>query len=578
MTRKKIFSRYTVASASALVAVLPVAAIAQTASQITPPSYAPPAQAELRAPLALPAETMRTPPEGADTLFVTVKDLTIEGGRLSAATEARLRERLDGKRVSVAELFAAASEAEMAEAKAGRVLLRVSVPQQDLKDGEAVRLAVVEGFIERVDTSGLPANVRSRIARLAEQLTENQAITLHELERRLMLAADVPGVTIRSTLSPGERPGGTVLRLEGDRQPVTGFVSLDNTLSSALGSLTYGAGVNLNSVLGAGEQIYLRASGLPNTGHRTSVLDPTPRNRALAAGLVVPLGDDGLTLTLEGTDARTAPRPASATSPGFGSRFQRFSSTLRYPVVRRRDLSVGASLGFDAQNERVRIIDPVVLPLSQDRLRVVRLGVDTSAYLPGDGFVSAQAEVSLGLDGLGARPASQATVTLPLSRAGTDADFRKLTASFNLAQPLAPHLAVGLRARGQTSFGQVMANSEQFGIASVDGISPLDAGLVQGDSGYVVRGEVKAPFAAATKGLWADISPYVFAAQGTVWFEQPTAFERRRTDAFAYGAGLRVAGQARDGSPGVTASLEYGRAHLEGLRPDRLTFSVLTRF
>ncbi|MEK9212915.1 ShlB/FhaC/HecB family hemolysin secretion/activation protein [Sphingomonas sp. 2378] len=578
MSKKTILSHYTVAMAGALIALLPVTVFAQTASQITPPSYAPPAQAELRAPLTLPAEAMRTPPEGANTLFVTPQGLTIEGGKLSPATEAQLRQRLDGKRVSVAEIFAAAGEAEMAEAKAGRVLLRVSVPQQDLKDGAPVRLAVVEGFIERVDTSGLPANVRSRIARLAEQLTEDKALTLRDLERRLMLAADVPGVTVRSTLSPGERPGGTVLRLEGEWQPVSGFVSLDNTLSSALGSLTYGAGVNLNSVLGAGEQIYLRASGLPNTGHRTSVLDPTPRNRALAAGLVVPLGDDGLTLTLEGTDARTAPRPASATSPGFGSRFQRFSSTLRYPVVRRRDVSVGASLGFDAQNERVRIIDPVVLPLSQDRLRVVRLGADASAYLPGQGFVSAQVEASLGVTGLGARSASQATVAVPLSRAATDADFRKLTASFNLTQPLAPNLAVGLRARGQTSFGQVMANAEQFGIASVDGISPLDAGRVQGDSGFFARGELKAPFVAAASGILANITPYAFAAQGTVWFKQPTVFERRRTDAFAYGAGMRVAGQARDGSPGVTASLEYGRAHLEGLRPDRLTFSVLTRF
>lgn len=571
-------SRHRIVAVAAVVGCLPTITHAQTASQITPPSFTPPREDRPGAPIDLPSNVARQAPAGAEQLFVTLAGVETSGGSLSADTLAALRAQVVGKRVSVADLYAAAAAAETAEARAGRVLLRVAVPQQQLTDGATLRLTVVEGFIERVDTAALPGAVRARVSLLAARLLLDKDVTQADLERRLLLAADVPGVTLRSTLAPGERPGGVVLRIDADYRPVTGFLSVDNTLPEALGRTAYGIGVDFNSVLGAGELIYLRASGLPNTGPRTSFLDPTPRNRALAAGMVLPLGSDGLTLTIEGTDARTAPRRASALLPGFGSRFQRLSYALRYPVVRRRALTVGLEAGFDAQDERVRLIDPVVLPISQDRLRILRAAGDVSAYLPGGGYAAARVEGSFGIDALGARSARDASVVLPLSRAGSDADFQKLTLTASLDQPVADHLSLAARARAQTGFGQVMANAEQIGIASTDALSPLPSGLIQGDDGYAIRGEGRAPFAITRPGVFASLSPYAFAAHGAVRFQQPTAFERRTTEAFAYGAGVRLAGQARGGTPGLSAGVEYGRAHLEGLRPDRVTFNILARF
>jgi len=478
----------------------------------------------------------------------------------------------------VADLYAAAAQAEAVEARAGRVLLRVAIPQQDLTDGATLRLTVVEGFIERIDTSSLPKSVRDRVSGIAARLLRDTGITQADLERRLLLAADIPGVTLRSTLAAGEQPGGVVLRIDADYRPVTGFMSVDNMLPDALGRTAFGIVVDFNSVLGAGELIYLRASGLPNTGRQTSFLDPTPRNRALEVGLMLPLGTDGLSFTIEGTDARTAPRRASALLPGFGSRFRRLSSTLRYPVIRRRSLTVGLEARLDVQDERVQIIDPVDLPLSLDRLRILRAAADVITYLPGGGFASARIEGSFGIDGLGARSAADATQTLPLSRLGSDASFQKLAATVAIDKRVADHVTLAGRAHAQTSFGQVMANSEQIGIASVDGVSPLPSGLIQGDQGYVVRGEARAPFVISRPTLFASFAPYLFVAQGAVRYEQPTLFEPRTTSTFAYGIGLRLAGQITRSSPGITAGIEYGRAHLDGVRPDRVTFTMFARF
>ena len=549
---------------------------AQTASQITPRTFAPPRAVTPAAPLSLPADTMRTPPPGADALFVTLAAVAPTGGTLAPDTVAALQSRLVGKRVSVADIFAAAGEAEATEARRGRVLLRVTVPQQDLRDGATLRLAVIEGFVERVDASGMPSRVRGVVEAMARRLVGARDVTLADLDRRLTLVGDIPGLAITTTLSPGTQPGGVVLSIAGTHRPITGFVSVDNTLPDSLGRTAVGVGIDLNSVAGGGELIYLRASGLPSGGS-TGFFDRTPRNRAVAAGLVVPLTDNGLKLALEGTDARTAPRRGSPLLPAFASRFERLSVSLRYPLVRRRGASVGVEARFDAQRERVRIIDPLTLPLSEDRLRIARLSGDATVALPGGGFAGAEVEGSLGLDILSARSAADATPLLPLSRAGSGASFGKLAVSGTIEHPLG-RLGLAAVAHAQTSFGKPLGNSEQFGAARADAISPLPTGSLQGDAGYSVRGELRAPIAFGTGSVRAGFTPYVFVANAGVRFEQPTALERRSTQAFAYGGGIRLAGSATDGSPGITAGAEYGRVHLPGSHPDRFSFVIVARF
>ena len=85
-----------------LLLAVPAALHAQTASQITPPSYAPPVERRPEAPLALPSDIIRQAPPGSESLCVTLGDLTVSGGTLAPQTMAMLRSRLIGKRISVA--------------------------------------------------------------------------------------------------------------------------------------------------------------------------------------------------------------------------------------------------------------------------------------------------------------------------------------------------------------------------------------------------------------------------------------------------------------------------------------------
>jgi hemolysin activation/secretion protein len=565
--------------------LLPARSFAQTASQITPPSFRP--NLERQSGFALPGTPGLATPAGAEKLFVKLSGVSIKGGLPALASEATaLEAKLTGHRISGADVFAAARDLEAAYAKAGYVLVRVILPPQQLNNGARLKLVVVDGFIERIETKDVPERVRDRIMTLLGPLTGRRGLMLSEIERRVLLAGDTPGVVLRSTLSPGKAEGATILVIDGTYQAVSETLTFDNTLSNQLGRTTLGAGLDFNSIAGLGELVYLRASGHPDDG-ANGFFDTYPRNRTLAGGFILPLWVDGLTFNAEYTDARTTPEAVAGIQTT--DTFERLSLRLRYAWLRGRIANFNSEVSFDAQDERQSLfVGADLAPLSQDRLRIVRFVNDGDVLTPWGATISGRAAASFGIDGLGARSAADASVLLPLSRQGADASFQKFDITLNYVQTLVDHLAVNVSARAQTSFGEPLLHSEQIGIANTTGLSAFDAGTIVGDEGYVVRGELSSPWSVPWSLPWAlpqDCSigmvaaPYVFAAYGEVFLKDPTALEAAAIHASSFGGGLRLAGAATGKLSNGSLSLEYGRAtRSDGVAAAGDRFTVVSAF
>lgn len=544
--------------------LLPVAVQAQTASQITPPSFRP--NLERPGGFALTGGPGLATPLGAEKLFVEITGVEIKGAlpQLAAAT-AELERRLVGRPVSGAEIFAASRDLEAAYAKAGYVLVRVVLPPQHLVNGARLKLMVIDGFIERIELKDVPERVRRRIASLIEPLVGRRGVMLIDLERRVLLAGDTPGVILRSTLAPGSGEGATVLVIDARYQAVSETLTFDNTLAKSLGGTTLGAGLDFNSIAGLGELVYLRASGHPDGGDN-GFFETYPRNRTLAAGIILPLWVDGLTFNAEYTDARTT--PVAVAGIQTTDTFERLSLRLRYAWLRGRSANFNSEVSFDAQDELQGLfVGGIPVPLSQDRLRIVRFANDGDVLTPWGATISGRATASFGIDGLGARSAADASPRLPLSRQGADAGFQKFDILLNYNQTLVDHLAVSVSARAQTSFNAPLLRSEQIGIANTTGLSAFDAGTVVGDQGYVVRGELQSPWVlplqnAAIFGspLGVVAAPYVFAAYGEVTLKDPTTLEVPRVSASSYGGGIRLGGIAAGTPSSGSLSLEFGHA------------------
>src|SRR5260370_1143032 len=115
-------------------------------------------------------------------------------------------------------------------------------------------------------------------------------------------------------------------------------ISVFAALSSPSAELAFLA---FNSVLGAGEQITVSATGYP--GHEFATEWPT--RRFLQGALVFPVGIDGWKMLIAGTDGRTTPRvDLDAQTQGV---YRQNSYVLAYDAVKKRDFQLTFSGRFD---------------------------------------------------------------------------------------------------------------------------------------------------------------------------------------------------------------------------------------
>ena len=568
--------------ALALAAVLAAGpGLAQTAAEITPPSFAPEPR-PLTGALVFTGAPGLGAPEGAEALTIALSGVEIEGAfpQMAAANRATV-DRLTAGRIRASEIFDAAQALEVAYAEAGFVLARVVLPQQELRDGGRLRLVVVDGFVERIDTDAVPDPVRGRLEGVVAPLAGQPGLRLGRIERALLIAGDTFGVALSSALARGETPGGTQLLLDAQFRPVTGFVGFDTGLGADLGRLSLDAGLELNGLLGLGETLYLRTSANPSGDDGDGiggVFGTTPRMRALAGGAVIPLGRDGLTFTLEGVQSRTTPDAEDVPST---SRFDRLSLRVAYPWIRTRARTLSGRVVLDAQTDRQALLLPGGrVPIHRDVLRVLRAGGTLVESLPGGGVVELDAVLSVGIDGLGARSAAAATPELPLSRQGADAGFTKLSFSAQIVRPMGAQFVGALSLSGQTAFGKPLLKSEQIGLAGAGMVSGLDPGSVVGDSGVSLRGELRRPRETTMGAAPLRLTPYAAGAVGVAVLHRPTALEPASTRVASIGVGLELVSLSESPFASLSGRIELARGFRNDGLPNenRLSLGASLRF
>ena len=551
--------------------LLATTALSQTASDVTPDSFQPQLQA-LDGAVQFTGQAGTEAPAGADQIGITLSDVSVNGGfdELAAANEA-FRTRLTRGQISVAELFTATADLERQYAQAGFILARVVLEQQELRDGGVLRVSVIEGFVEDIETENLPEQVRDRVKLLTDPLVDQKRLASGELERRLLLAGDIPGLALESALAPGKKEGGTVIAFNPMFQPVTGFVGLDTTVPDDLGGYALNAGVEFNSPFKMGEVIYLRFAGT-----HEDITSDEARFRTLAGGAVVPVGDQGLSFNLEHVSSVTTPDDAAART---SSNFNRTSLRVFYPFIRSRQANLSGTFSIDRQSETQDDL-AVDAQVFEDRMGVLRLGVSGSWQNDRGSAVFGGLTLSRGQDWFGAISQADAAASGDnLSRIGADVDFSKLAGSVGYRTPLGNNFGLSLAGRFQSSFGDPLLASERFTIVGTDGISAYESGVLQGDNGWVVRAEVSYGYETQLGEMPVMLSPYAFAARGEVTNENPTAVEVRTEDASAFGIGVDVFGRGSNVFQATTGKIEYAVGdRSNGSDNSMFSFTVSRRF
>jgi hemolysin activation/secretion protein len=486
------------------------AATGEAAAQAVPPSVEPgrlPQQFQTPViPRAVPETVIPRPressaPAGAERVRMTLERVTVEGS--TVYPEALFQEMaapLFGHEISLADLFRLADAISTRYRADGYVLSRAVVPAQRI--GNAARIVVVEGYIAKVELDGADnAKVRAYV----EQLLRSRPLRASDLERYLLLANDLPGVSARGVLAPSpDAPGGSDLTVFVEEKPFDATLGVDNRGTKFIGPAQFYLGAAANDRLGEAERI---AARYITTSTQTEL-------RYGEITVELPLGAEGTRLSLLGSVSRSKPgftlRQFDTRSDG-GSALARLS----HPLLRSRTENLSLNTSFTYRDSSTVLNHaPATPPSSDDHLRVLRVGgaYDLTDRFDGVNFLAG--EVNQGLPFFGAGANESATA----SRLGGRTEFQKATIDASRLQSLR-FLASGLTlltaVSAQHSFGDALLASEQFGVGGANFGRGYDPSEITGDNGWAFKLELQ--YGQVPSLSWLrDVQLYGFFDRGAV--------------------------------------------------------------
>ncbi|MEX1198180.1 MAG: ShlB/FhaC/HecB family hemolysin secretion/activation protein [Pseudohongiellaceae bacterium] len=539
------------ALAVAAIAAARVTAQPVDASRVTPRDLRPePSSSGSAIELPLPPDSpSRAGPEGEPSLSVTIDRVRVQGGFPDMEeTTAALIAPFHGRRSSTGELSALADALEAAYSQAGYLFARVTIPPQQVVDGDDFRLQIIDGYVDSLNLDAIPARQRRVLRSTLKPLIGQKQLRVAELESALLVAGDLPGLVLRSTLVPGEETGATTLVLEAEHNLLTGNWSTDNRLSQSLGGWQSNLQLQLNQVLGRGEQFYAYFSGHPNP-KRLLYLDD--RRRVGGIGVSWPVGRSGMSLNLEVTASDTFVETGNPLIPATRSRFRRQSLRLSAPLRMTRASRITWT-GILEHSEQSNAVPLFQQDLYRDKLRIARMNLSLSRPVLADSTLNLFLQYSQGLDA-GARGVDEVINSgVPFSRPGSRPDFSRLEFNASLTSFLPREFLLISSLRAQYAFGQALPTSELFSMDGEDALSAMVSGRLSADAGWTVRSELSRQFALPAGPV--TVTPFAYISGGIPQNNAAAPEEVLPDHAASAGLGLR----ARGGP--LRATLEYGRS------------------
>lgn len=384
-----------------------------------------------------------------------------------------------GKRLDLRGLNEAAGAVTRHYQNAGHFLSYAYLPAQRV-DGGVVEIAVLEGRLEAVQTvTGPDVRLREAVVQAhTDALTQRQPAFQADTERALLLLGDLPGITARAAVTPGQAQGGAELVVTVlEDEPLETRLELDNHGSKSSGSYRASAALQLRDTFGWGDLITGRALVARQGGLVSGHL-----------GVLLPLGGDGLKVgaSLSRLQYQLGGAFARLGSVGTADALQ---VRLQYPALRTLDTNL--RLSVEAEEKRLR--DEVILASADPSLNADRLRRSRSLA------AAAQADWR---DGLLGRPAStQAALTAtlgeldPLSAGAARSNlaaarWAKLQWNLGRSQWLSPAWSLSLRAQGQLT-GSSLDSSEKLGLAGPFAVRAYAPGEAVVDEGWLGSVELR---------------------------------------------------------------------------------------
>ncbi|MCB2182574.1 MAG: hypothetical protein KQH63_11140 [Desulfobulbaceae bacterium] len=305
------------------------------------------------------------PPEAEKVKFI-LSGINISGSTVyKDADLSLLYEEYLNREISLSVVYEIAAAITAKYGNDGYVLSRAFVPPQRIQNG-IVQITIIEGFIDKVIIDGDHLDSRGFFEDYRTLILASKPLDNKILERCLLLANDLAGLTVKSILKPSEDvPGASSLILTIETKNINGSVSIDDRGTKSTGPFQNNWSVGENSFFRPYESTsvsYIMAGG-PSWDE----LSYYSFNHEEA------LTSSGLKLTLSGNYSRSKPGTEELEAIELKSKNTTLAAHLSYPFIRSRQQNLTATSRFTYRNSKSRILGDIS---SEDRLRILTLGIN----------------------------------------------------------------------------------------------------------------------------------------------------------------------------------------------------------
>jgi hemolysin activation/secretion protein len=397
----------------------------------------------------------------------------------------------------------------------GFVLTAVSA---EINSSGDLRFIVTEGHVVAIKLSRNIGPVGGLVLKFLDHLTHERPMREASLEHWLLLAEEIPGVSVSAVLQRNEAaPGALTLVADVRHQTVAGLLTADNRGFHETGPAEGLAVADVNSVTALGDQTQI---SLFHTSGSTN-------NFGQAAESFF-LGASGLRVGFYAGAGRAQPSGVLR-QIGYKSYLEVFGVNASYPLLLRRGNTLSAKLSLDGTQNLIDTASGIGggdAATSTDSVRALRFELDeafTDDALGGDrsALTTATLTLSKGVSILGA----SANGRVNGGRVNEDLDFTKLDAAIERTQTLFSPFD-GATVALQTSLGgqytpDILPSSEEFYLGGNRITQGYYSGEVTGDKAIYADAELQlnVPVAFAAFGRQFNFGSqfYSFYDYGENW-------------------------------------------------------------
>lgn len=378
----------------------------------------------------------------------------------------------------------------------GYFLTRAVVAPGDPAAG-AARIVVYEGYIGEVVVEGTGA---AAVSGILLPLEHTSILTVAELDRRLALASDVPGVTLTNRIEPIlDDPARHRLVVTAELDRSAGGVFVENRGSEAQGPWQVYGWVAGNSVLRDGDRVAASVLTTPQDVEELTYAE---------ASYSVPLGSHTrFKVSITGYSTN-APPGASAWLSGDS---RAASLSLTQTLVRRKDRGLYVTASLDVREVEQTYMGGRTVDEKLAVARALVSGQVTGAR----GWISGWAGVSRGLDAFGATTEARPGQT----RADATGEFTKIAIGGSAYHDISRHVGVYASATAQSSDDPLLG-SEEFYIGGSEVGRAFAYGERNGDKGIAGVVELRVGWDPSPSQV-RFVQVYGFLDGGRIWNASP---------------------------------------------------------